>query len=37
MKTTKQKYYNTIEVRIVDIDTYYEPNSGSSANIIDEY
>ena len=36
MKTIKQKY-NTIEVRIVDIDAYCEPNSGASVNIMDEY
>ena len=37
IKTIKQKYYNTIEIRIRDIDTYCEPSSGASANIMDEY
>ena len=37
IKTIKQKYYNTIEIRIEDIDVYCEPDSGASANILDEY
>ena len=37
IKTIKQKYYNTIKVRIGDIDANYEPASGASANIMDEY
>ena len=37
IKTIKQKYYNTIEVRIEDISAYHEPDSGTSANIMNEY
>ena len=37
IKIIKQKYYNTIEVRIGDIDAYCDPDSGTSANIMDEY
>ena len=37
IKTIKQKYYNTIVVRIGDIDAHCEPDSEASANIMDEY
>ena len=36
IKTRKQKYYNIIEVRIKDIDTYSELDCSSSAKIMDE-
>ena len=35
IKTIKQKYYNTIEVRIGDIYIYCKPDSRASANIMD--
>ena len=35
--TIKQKHYNTIEVRIGDIDAFCELDSGASANFTDEY
>ena len=37
IKTIKQKYYNTIEGRIGDINTYSEYESKASANIMNEY
>ena len=37
IKNIKQKHYNTIEVRIGDIDAFCEPDGGASANIMDEY
>lgn len=37
IKNIKQKYHNTIEVRIRDIDAYCESDSGASTNIMDEY
>lgn len=35
--TVTQRPQNTIEVRIGNIDVYYEVNSGASANIMDKY
>ena len=37
IKTIKQKHYNTIEIRIGEIDAFYGPDSEVSANIMDEY
>ncbi len=37
IKIIKQKHYNSIEVRIGDIDIYCKPDSGATANIRDEY
>ena len=37
IKTIKQKHYNIKEVRIGHIDPFCEPDTGVSANIMDEY
>ena len=37
IKTITQKHYNTIEVRIGDIDPICEPDSEASANVMDKY
>ena len=38
LRYTKLKlYYNIIKVRIGDIDTYCEPDSEASVNIVDKY